>query len=375
MGNYRSYPPILSGVNHCKRRGRHPWAATGAYAARQHRWSKGPACDTVFGMFTRLTEIDFPSLASVRRACGFVGCWILVCLLGCSLGCSKTAFNPSEQGVSEPVQAKPSPEEVEGVTAQQVLDKLASVYRSAETYFDNAMYHERIVYRDRGVPMEPPSHAVAVVFERPGKLRIGHDVPAGRGPGLSVVLISDGQRLRLGTSDHATELLDLPAPEAMSYASLTSNTTINEIVFPVPMQYLYPQLDLLLASDEQPSKLLSSGDAALLSSDKLGEADCYRVRIDGAFGFYVLWIDKASSILRRLDIPTDEVRREQDPDNELLRLELWIEFADASFDAPINFKTFQLEPGDGVTLVESFTDSSGTKSTSSNDDTKTNPDN
>lgn len=268
---------------------------------------------------------------------------------GC--GGPSSSEKPPAEAAAKP---EPTPEEIEGVTAGEVLARLAAAYQSADTYFDNAEYHERSVYREEGVPIEPPPHVVSIAFERPRRLRIGHEFAAAAGRGLTVTLATDGDRLRLRTTDRPEQMLDRPAPETLNSVVLTSDEAINEIVFPVPMENLYPQLDLLLADEENPAALLAGAKGTLLKSKQLNGADCYRVRIDRPAGVYVLWIDKASPLLRRLDIPTDEVRRQLDPDNDLLRLELWIDFHGAGFGAPINFRTFQLEPAEGVELVESF---------------------
>ena len=41
-------------------------------------------------------------------------------------------------------------------------------------------------------------------------------------------------------------------------------------------------------------------------------------------------------------MPTEEVRRQLDPDGELLRLELWIDLVDADIDTAIGDATFKI---------------------------------
>ncbi|MEM8866356.1 MAG: hypothetical protein AAGF31_12495 [Planctomycetota bacterium] len=250
-------------------------------------------------------------------------------------------------------------EQAEGITASEVLAKLTEAYQQADTYFDNAEYHERFVQRGDGVPREPQPHKVAVVFERPRRLRMDRSVPGSGDQALSVLLVCDGERLRVKSSDQPKEMLDIAAPAEISRDTLQSVSQLAPVLLPVPLEMLYPQLDLLIGTPTQTASLASGTDTTLLPSKSLTTSsldgvDCYRLRIDQPSGAFVAWIDKQSSILHRLEMPIDEVRRQLDPDNDLMRLDLWIDFHNASFDSPIGFKTFQVEPGDGVQLVESL---------------------
>ncbi|MEM9185768.1 MAG: hypothetical protein AAGB00_04650 [Planctomycetota bacterium] len=239
-------------------------------------------------------------------------------------------------------------------TAEQVLDDMVAAYRAADTYFDNAEYHERFVQRGDGVPRRSEPHQVSVAWQRPRRLRVTRQAPAPGGKGLRVTLACDGNRVRLRSSDHPAECIDRPAPEALQRGDILSLGEAAGTLLPVPLENLYPQLELLLSTDKSPPKLLLSADASLLPSDDLQGAACHRVRIDRPAGKYIAWIDQQTHLLRRLEMPTDEVRRQLDPKNALMRLDLWIDFKDATFNTPISVKAFQLEPGAGVALVESF---------------------
>lgn len=281
----------------------------------------------------------------------------LVAAVGCAvaLGCGAPppgADNPPAAEAAS--KTAPSVEEIEGVTAAEVLAKLTATYRQATTYFDNARYYERFVQRGDGVPREPLPHEVSVAYQRPGRLRISRAAPGEDGAAIKVVLTTDGDRLRVASTDREGELLDREAPALVDRSALDAAGEACSELFPVPLENLYPQLDLLLADGEP--EFLASADVALLASEALDGAPCYRLRIDRPAGQYTAWVDKQTGLLRRLEMPTDEVRRQLDPDGSLMRLELWIDFHDADIGTPIGLPTFQRIPGDGVELVESFGD-------------------
>ncbi len=233
----------------------------------------------------------------------------------------------------------------EGVSVDQVLQRLVSTYRSARSYYDNAQYHERFVQRTEGIPREPLPHQVSVVFSRPNRLRLTRRVPDTNGDDLEIVAVSDGATLQALSSEQAQPVYSESAPQQMSYDELLGAKELANLLFPVPLEFLFPQLDLLLASDNEP-RLLAKAQSRLLTSESLAGADCHRVEIQHPNGTYVAWIDQESSVLRRLEIPTGEVRAQLDPDGDLIRLELWIDFHDATLNTNIGPQTFALPSGD-----------------------------
>ncbi|MEM6331183.1 MAG: hypothetical protein AAF790_13165 [Planctomycetota bacterium] len=246
-----------------------------------------------------------------------------------------------------------------GVTAGEVLQKMTAAYRAADSYFDNAEYRERFVQRRSGVPREPPPHQVSVVFARPNRCRITRREPNPDGSDDVVTVLSDGRRWvatagkTANRGDPAEDpppglLFDGPAPEELSLATLRSDRPLFDAVLPNPIEYLLPQLDLLIATDAAPPRLLADTDAKLLPSGtlRLGpgrEAPCFRIELRRAFGVFTAWVDQQEHLLRRLEMPTERVRRELDPGRDLIRLDLWIDFLDASFDTMIGEATFRID--------------------------------
>ena len=65
-----------------------------------------------------------------------------------------------------------------------------------------------------------------------------------------------------------------------------------------------PPLVLLLADNAAFDLITQKSETPLLLPAKSYEDQpCHRVRIDSEYGSLVLWIDKASYVLRRIDFP------------------------------------------------------------------------
>lgn len=260
-------------------------------------------------------------------------------------GPAKAPSPEASSGQSGPLSVgdEKSVEASEGVTAGEVLASMVRAYRDAETYFDNALYRERFVQRADGVPHEPPPHQVSVVFARPNRFRLTRREPNSEGDDYQVTVISDGARWVATTSDSAEAVFDDHAPDNLTLQSLLDADQLAATLLPVPIENLFPQLDLLIATEKAETRLLQSAEAKLLLSKNLNGAACHRVMLKRSTGEYIAWIDKEQSLLRRLEIPTEAVRRELDPRGDLLRLELWIDFDDANFGTPIGPQTFAID--------------------------------
>lgn len=238
--------------------------------------------------------------------------------------------------------------------AAAVLQSMAAAYRDATSYFDNAEYRESFIRQGEDVLVEPPAHQVTVAFERPNRVRLLRRVPEGGSPGLAVSVATDGQRLLATVSDLPDQVLDLPAPESLTPRTIAPDPALYGSLFPVPMENLFPQLDLLLATEDSPPALFASAEPTLLPNRELDGVDCSRVALKRPSGEYVLWIDAENHLLRRMEAPTDEVRRQLDPRGVMLEWRLWIDFQDATLGGTMADSVFQITPADGAQRVERF---------------------
>ncbi len=234
-------------------------------------------------------------------------------------------------------------EQPAGTTAAKVLDEMVAAYQGAETYYDNAEYCERHVYQADGVEVLPPPHVMSVAFRRPNCVRIQRNVPAGDGPGLEATVACDGERYRAFISDLADQSLDRAAAETLGYDNLMPDEIVARVLTPVPLENLYPQLDLLVSTKSAPPKLLAETTAKLLTAAEHNGVKCQRVELSRAGQAWVLWIDQDNHLLRRLDMPTADVRAALDPSGNLKELALWIDFRDATIGTPLADSAFAAE--------------------------------
>lgn len=255
----------------------------------------------------------------------------------------------------KPAEAPAEPD----AAADALVQRMVAAYAEADTYFDNAEYWQRHAVRGEGVLYEQPPHIVAVAFARPNRVRVVRDVPGLSGPPLHVEVCSDGKRLRAVVSDTPGEFLDRSAPEALSAPALAPGSVLAQALFPVPIEALYPQLDLLMTREGGP-RLLRGATASMLPDKELaGDADqgvlFKRVRLDTAQRSCILWINPKTHLLRRYEVVTSRLRQALDPQDTLARFDLWIDFKDAAAGAEMADATFELKAPEGSRAVEEFT--------------------
>ena len=278
------------------------------------------------------------------RSC-VTGLLLLISLVTLSSGCDSGQTRTTSQA-----SASAGDDNQDGLTPRDILERMAEVYRGAESYLDNAQYFERFVRRGDGIEHDVPPHILSVVFQRPNRIRVNRLVPETTAPGLDASVACNGQILRSFVSDYKQQVLEQPVPDLFIWDNLTSDGAVRRAITPVPVENLYPQLDLLFASESHPPRLFSSGEMRRLSSEELDGVRCYRVEIDRPEeGPRVLWIEQETFLLQRMDMPTRQVRAVMDPQGLLSELALWIEFQDAAINVTVDPDMFEMEiPKDAV---------------------------
>lgn len=273
----------------------------------------------------------------------------LVAAVGCT-GRDERAIPDSKLPPSE--RSAASADSQQRPAAETILNRLTAHYREAPHYVAEAVYRERYLRRSDPSATEPPPHVIAVAFVRPDRLRITRQTPAVHSGAVEMTMVI-GERLLAETTEHTDKLLDRPAPDKLSHESISESAQLVAGLLPVPLENLYPQIDLLVSKPGGGPRLQEASEATLLDDDEIDGAACYRVRLDRPTGKHVLWIDKEAPVLRRLEMPTDEVRRQLDPSGELSQLDLWIDFRGATLDSPPSDDRFLIEAGERE-VVASF---------------------
>lgn len=248
--------------------------------------------------------------------------------------------------------------EYDGLTAAKVVAKMVDTYRNATSYMDNAEYAEHYSDAKRGVPQQTHPHVTSVLLQRPNRFRITRFVPAVEGPPELATVVCDGKRLLADVSDLGPQVLDIEAPTEMTFESIAPDPLLRSAMFPVPIENLYPQLDLLLAEESTtPWPATVSGRLEMLPPSGLERkghpaVECFRVRLPAALGAYVYWIDRKSFLLHRLELPSDEVRKLHYADRDLGSYQLVIDFYDVAIDVDVPNSAFAMEVPEGAERVE-----------------------
>ena len=182
-------------------------------------------------------------------------------------------------------------------SARQVLDRMVEAYRKAHSYADSGQL--KLSYRKQGADVTTQTADESVTFVRPNKLRM-HCYQA--------IVVCDGKQLRATVADLPGQVLDVPAPAELKREDLFTD----EILAGVLTQGLAGesiQLGCLMLDDPLKPILEGSEEPTLLQPRELDGDECQRVEVKRGDGSVVFWIDQ-KNILRRLDYPTDELKKQ-----------------------------------------------------------------
>ena len=109
-----------------------------------------------------------------------------------------------------------------------------------------------------------------------------------------------------------------------------------------------PQVILMLADDPMDALLHGADEPVLSEPGEIDGHDCYRVKISrDLMGTTTFWIDQETFLLRRVVLPTDELRRAVEPPSNRSTACRWWPISPAPFDAAVNPKAFEFEVPQG----------------------------
>ncbi len=258
-------------------------------------------------------------------------CLLIACLGGCS---------SSEKPATE--EKPPARQEQQPATAEELLQRMVVAYKKAPSYADRGTVRLQATVGGEQID-ELAKFSVTLV--RPNKIRV--EV-------YQAQVVCDGQQL------HAT-ILDLPDQVLVKEApaELTMRSIYGDRVLASTLSQGFagasPQLMMLLADDPMKA-LLHEAEAKLLKEPgQINGHNCYRVEIERADGRAVFWIDRESYALRRIVLPTDELRRMlAGQAGTAESVSLVAEFAGAELGGKVDPKAFQFEVPPGAKLVKFF---------------------
>lgn len=250
-------------------------------------------------------------------------------------GSAATSAGP--EGVPQGVRLPEKPP----TTGRGVLEAMAAAYQSAPRYADAG---ELRFYVRRGEEVLDNKVDFAVSFVRPNRLRM--EV-------YQVKLVCDGQCLRAAIDDLPGQVLELPAPAALSLKNILSDSILAEVltggIVGGP-----PQPLLLLEKDALQQILQRAQEPELIEPGTINNQECYRVAIRRPEGQQVFWVDKKTYLLRRIEYPTDLLADQLGAGAKPEQISLAAEFHSATFSPPEDPKAFTFETPADAKVVKYF---------------------
>ncbi len=231
-------------------------------------------------------------------------------------------------------------------TADQVLDRMVQVYRSADAYNDRGIV--RLKYRLDGQWVHDDGQ-FAVKFVRPNMLYLR---------AYQLTLASDGQKIHAIVADQQTADLDGQILTKAAPAQLRLDTLYDD---PVVLNAVAggmggPPVTLELLMGEKPlSEVFAPGSSReMLDDDVIRGHACYRIQARLPEGPLVFWVDRESFVLRRLEYPSEQLARQMAEGMNCSDVTLMAEFRDAVIDGPLYKKEFEFHVPPDAKLVRRF---------------------
>lgn len=268
---------------------------------------------------------------------------ICVVLAAALCGCPTAATGPAgTAGTAATSASTAAPLTTANLTPVEIFTRLAQAYAKAEQYHDQGELRIRFVRDGRE---EGTAAKAALTFARPNRFRLEYN---------GVDMASDGRELVARIVPLPDQLLVRPAPAELSAAVLEVDPLLAQFVGG-PDSIARQMLELFLPGAEQAMAERAQG-AKLLPAGAVEGRTCYRVALSAGGVAVVYCIDAESFILRRLELPTEEWRAQNDPRGEIQSLSISLDFVAASTTTALPEQAFQIERPQGVYVVKRFLD-------------------
>ena len=246
-----------------------------------------------------------------------------------------------EQIPSNTAQVTPALSNQSANPARQILENMVATYQKATRYSDNGTLRLQAQVDNDKID-EPVPFAVTLV--RPDKLYM--EV-------YQAVVACDGREMRAFIKDLRDQVLvkEMQSPLTMKglYSDRVLNMVLSQGVAGDP-----PQLMMLLGEHPAASLLRQVKEPTLLAPAEIDGREYDRVSLLRHDGTAVFWIDRQTHLLRRLEYPVDDLRRDLASRGHVDRVVLTADFVGARVDEAVDAKTFALQVPPGAEQVKTF---------------------
>ncbi|MEI8372532.1 MAG: TlpA disulfide reductase family protein [Planctomycetota bacterium] len=247
-----------------------------------------------------------------------------------AVGCDK----PSNTSGAD-AKASGSPVSSVPLTAQGVLEKMAATYKNASSYEDFGTLEFRT---DPTQERSDTRVNFSVALQRPNKLRVEF---------FNGMVICDGKQWCARCELVPGQAVLREAPPKLSLDILRADDLLYSALNgggQVPS----PQFQLLLEDNPIKNLLNGSQDVTLDEPGRLGDFECYRVRVNLPEGSQYFWIDQKTFALRQFVVPIANGPQPTEEGKPSKPLWLVFNLERARLGGDIDPKAFQFDIADGV---------------------------
>jgi hypothetical protein len=270
---------------------------------------------------------------------GWYVAFAVLCLAFFTAGCDRTdeLARPRVQAKSRSIMTST------GVSPKAIIQESVRTYQSLTSYEDAA--YVRLSYEIDGRPTIDRA-PLSIAWDRSGRI------------GLQVYSVTAGPqgdrwRLRLADEAFASQIISRKVPSTTNFEWLLNDAIVADRLA-AGLAGFPPQLDLLLS--EQPlAGLVDDASAMAFEAQVMidGHA-CYVLAISRGELRYRLWIDQATMLLRRIQIPNENLAPQLLTDSRIKSLELTIELENVRSNSSIDWNRFAIEPTTDAVFVNHF---------------------
>ncbi len=212
-------------------------------------------------------------------------------------GAGGMQLGPDADGVKR--ETLPVPQE----PVQPIFDKMVKAYRDAKSYRDNG---EINIMWTKGEKSSQRKIKYRTNLQRPNRVQISVD---------NTVINADGKDFLAYTDLMQGVIIHRKCPEEITLLDLLRDREIYLGLINVEtnrFSFLPPPLVLLYAKDPLATFLygVQRSDISMLSPAMFGDFPCYRISAKRNDEDTVFWIDRDNFLLRRVELPTQRLRKE-----------------------------------------------------------------
>jgi thiol-disulfide isomerase/thioredoxin/outer membrane protein assembly factor BamB len=272
---------------------------------------------------------------------------VLAACLGLALlvGCRQETPEKTESQPPAEVLAKPAAEKLgksQTSSGRDVLNRMVEAYRKASSYADAGTVH--LLAEGGGKKVIDDSASFSLTLVRPNQVRLQVYL---------ATVVCDGKKLYAAIGDLPGQVLIKDAPKRLTLKTLFADRMLASALTQ-GIAGAMPQVMLLLADDPMKALLHDAEEPVLSEPGQIGDRSCYRVQIKRPDGTATFWIDQETFVLRRIVLPTDQIRQDISEQQPVDHVSAIAEITGAQLNGKVDPKAFAFEVPKNAEIVKFF---------------------